>query len=203
MDFWQGVREGLLGAAWIEQLATVLGVTGVWLMMRQIIWAFPVGMVQVSLFAWVCWHGRLYSEVVLQGVFLAVLLYGWIHWARGGSADQPLPVTTLSSRGRVGCAGAVILLWLGWGTLMHRYTDAAFAYADALVLASSVVAQVLQARKKLENWLGWVLANTVAVGVFWLKGWYWFTLLYAIFWLMAWGGWAEWRRSLRVREAAT
>ena len=196
-EFWQGIREGWLGAAWAEQLATLLGVTGVWLMMRQIIWAFPVGLVQVTLFAWVCWQGRLYSEVVLQGVFFAALVYGWVHWVRGGTQAQPLPVTTLSGRTRGAVLVVILLVWVGWGTAMHRYTDADLAYADAFVLACSIVAQWLQARKKLENWIGWLVANTVAVGVFWLKGWYWFTFLYAVFWIMAWGGLAEWRRSMR------
>ena len=81
---------------------------------------------------------------------------------------------------------------------MERWAGADLAYADAGVLALSVASQWLQARKKLENWLGWVAANTLGVGVFWVKEWYWFALLYVIFWGMAVAGWVAWRRSMRT-----
>ena len=95
-------------------------------------------------------------------------------------------------------AGAV--LTAGWGTLMHRTTDAALPYWDAFILIFSLIAQWLQARKKLECWPGWLLVNTVAIGVYWVKDLRLTAGLYAIFWLMALWGWREWHRSMK--EAA-
>ena len=93
---WQDVVAGALGAGWLEQLATVLGVVFVWLAMRESLWNFPVGLVQAAIFGWVCFEGRLYSETVLQGFFCVAMIYGWWHWARGGRDDQPLAVQRLS-----------------------------------------------------------------------------------------------------------
>lgn len=198
---WQAMIEGATGASPAEQVATVLGVLGVWLMIRQVVWTFPVGLVQVSIFGWVCFEGRLYSETVLQGIFFAALVYGWVHWTRGRTEEAPLPVTVLRGRARAGWVGATLGVWLGWGWLMER-AGADLAYADALVFAVSVASQWLQARKKLENWLGWLVANTVAVGVFWTKEYYWFAVLYGIFWFMAAGGFMAWRKSMREQGEA-
>lgn len=198
-EVWAGVWAGLLGASALEQVATVLGVFGVGLMVRQNVGTFPVGLVQVTIFGWVCWQGQLYSEAVLQGVFFGALVYGWWYWTRGRSEAVPtLPVTMLSRRERWAWGVGVVVLWAMWGTVMERWAGADLAYADAGVLALSVASQWLQARKKLENWLGWVAANTLGVGVFWVKEWYWFALLYVVFWGMAVAGWVAWRRSMRT-----
>lgn len=193
----------MAGASWLEQIATILGVAGVWLMMRQNIRTFPVSLVQVAIFGYVCFEGRLYSETVLQGMFFVALVYGWVHWTRGHSRENPLPVVWLAHRARLFWMVTVVAVWAVWGAVMFRL-GAALAYADAFVFATSVVSQWLQARKALDNWLGWVVANTVAVIVFWLKQYYWFAALYLLFWFMAWGGFFAWRRTMvrpRAEEA--
>ncbi|MBL9214140.1 MAG: nicotinamide mononucleotide transporter [Opitutaceae bacterium] len=185
-------------SAW-EIAGTALGVLGVWLMIRRNLWAFPVGMAQVVIFGWVCYGQRLYSETVLQAMFFAALAHGWWHWRHPEAGRTERPVGTLPPRARAAWVGGTLLLWLAWGTVMHRATDAALPYADAFVFAASVASQWLQARKLLENWPGWLVANTAAVAVFTVKELYLFAGLYAGFWVMAVWGWCEWRRS---REAA-
>lgn len=194
----QQVIDGALDATWPEQVATVLGLLGVWLALRESLWNFPVGLVQVAIFGWVCFRGRLYSDAVLQVVFGLALAYGWRHWARGAGADRPMPVQRLSAREQAGWVAGTLVLWAAWGTAMHRFTDAVLPYGDGFVFASSVASQWLQSRKALENWIGWIIANTVAMGVFWIKGFYWFSVLYFIFWLMAWWGLRSWLHSWKA-----
>lgn len=182
-------------SAW-EIIGTVLGVIGVLLMIRRSLWAFPVGLAQVVIFGWVCFHSRLYSETVLQGMFFVSLAHGWWHWSHPGTGRPELPVTRLSAAARAGWVGGAIGLWLVWGFVMQRL-GAALAYADAFVFAVSAVSQWLQARKHIENWPGWLVANTAAVTVFVAKGLHLFAGLYLIFWFMALWGWRDWRRSMK------
>ena len=182
-----------------EIMGTVLGVIGVRLMIRQELWGWPVGLVQVGIYAWVFYGAKLYSDTILQILFFALQIYGWRHWARGGTADSAraggLPVTGLSPTARVGwlVVGAGLTSAWGWG--MHRLTDAALPWWDAFILIFSLIAQWLQARKKWECWLGWLLVNTVAVGVYWVKDLRLTSGLYLIFWGMSLWGWREWRQS--------
>lgn len=67
----------------LELSGAVIGVIGVWLMIRQRVAAWPVGLVQVVLYAWIFFQARIYSSALLQGVFFVILLYGWWHWWRG------------------------------------------------------------------------------------------------------------------------
>ncbi len=178
-----------------EIIGTVLGVIGVWLMIRQNILGWPVGLVQVAVYTWVFFDARLYSDALLQVAFFLIQGYGWWHWWRGGTVAHELPVTRLGAAATAGAIAAGAVLTAGWGTLMHRTTDAALPYWDAFILIFSLIAQWLQARKKLENWPGWLLVNTVAVGVYWAKDLRLTAGLYVIFWLLALWGWREWRRA--------
>lgn len=179
-----------------EILGTVLGVAGVWLMIRQHLWAWPVGMVQVAIYAWVFFDAKLYSDAILQVFFFGVLAYGWWHWWRGiGSAQAALPVTRLTWRGRVGWLAVGAVATAIWGELMRRTTDAALPHWDAFILMFSLIAQWLQARKRIENWAGWMVVNVVAVGVYWAKDLRLTAGLYVLFFALAVAGHIAWRRT--------
>jgi nicotinamide mononucleotide transporter len=191
----------MIGASLLEQIGTVLGIVGVGLMIRRNLLAFPVGLIQVSIFGYVCFEGRLYSETVLQSIFFVALAYGWWHWTHSGEETEfDLPIQQLSPLETLGWTASTLLLWAAWGTAMDRLTNAALPYWDAFVFSFSVVSQWLQARKVLANWIGWMIANTVAIGVFWTKEYYWFAVLYALFWLMALGGLRAWTKAWRKQN---
>ena len=127
----QQILDGALSATWPEQVATVLGVVGVWLAMRESLWNFPVGLGQVAIFGWVCFGGKLYSETLLQVFFFGALAYGWWHWQHAGSdGTQPLAVQRLSLRESARWTAGTLALWGVWGTGMARWTDAALPYWD-------------------------------------------------------------------------
>jgi len=188
-------------SAW-EIIGTVLGVIGVWLMIRQNIWGWPVGLVQVAVYAWVFFLAKLYSDTILQVAFFLIQAYGWWHWSRGrqaygGQGRPSLPVTRLSGAAIVGWVAVGAVLTAGWGWFMHRNTDAALPWWDAFILVFSLIAQWLQARKNLENWPAWLVVNTVAMGVYWAKDLRLTSGLYLIFWGMALWGWRAWWRTMQ------
>ncbi|MEZ5277273.1 MAG: nicotinamide riboside transporter PnuC [Opitutaceae bacterium] len=198
----ESIWQGMIGASALEQVGTVLGIIGVGLMIRRKIWAFPVGLIQVAIFGWVCFEGKLYSETVLQGIFFAALAYGWWHWTHpDGREVQELPIQRLTSVQALAWSAGTLLLWGVWGSAMARLTNAALPYWDGFVFAASVASQWLQARKVLANWIGWLIANTVAIGVFWTKEYYWFAVLYGIFWCMSLGGLKAWLKAWKEQES--
>lgn len=186
-----------------EIIGTGLGIVGVWLMIRQNIWGWPVGLVQVAVYAWVFYGAKLYSDAILQVFFFAIQAYGWWHWLRNKhtASHSDLPVTRLRAEEIATWIAAGAVVSAGWGEFMRRTTDAALPHWDAFILVFSLIAQWLQARKVLECWTGWVVVNTVAIGVYWAKDLRLTSGLYLVFWLMALWGWRAWRRTMR--EAVT
>jgi nicotinamide mononucleotide transporter len=197
IDILLNIWDAIIGASWYEQLATILGLVGVGLTIRQSIWNFPIGLVQVVLSGVVFYQAKLYADMKLQGFFFIVLAYGWWHWAQPGENRTVLPVTRMSVAGRIGCVVAGLVGAFLWGWYLYKNTDAAMPFRDAFIASFSILSQWLQARKKLENWIGWMVVNLAAIAVYWMAGLYWFAVLYALFFVLALGGHFEWLKSYR------
>jgi nicotinamide mononucleotide transporter len=185
-----------------EVVGVITGVLGVWLTTRQKIWCWPVGIVSVACFVAVFFGAKLYGAMVLQGVYILLLAYGWHAWSRGGGGHTALKVT----RVRPGLAAALAAvgavasaaggLWLG------ARTDEALPWLDGFTTSFSLVAQWMQARKLLENWLVWVVVDLAYVGMSLSQG---LTLtagLYAVYVGLAALGFRDWRRSMAAEALA-
>src|SRR5688500_13851736 len=123
----------------IEWLATGFGVACVILTIRESIWCWPTGLVQVLLFVFVFLEARLYSDVVLHVIYVILQIYGWHAWLRGGDAGEALRVSRLAPRALltwlvVGVVGTVTV-----GTLMRRVSDCAYEYRVAAIISFHVV----------------------------------------------------------------
>jgi nicotinamide mononucleotide transporter len=186
----------------LEIIGAVLGVIGVWLMIRRNVWGWPVGIVQVALYAWIFYTAKLYSDAVLQIFFFVLQIYGWWFWLHGGEQRHEPRITRLGKRALAGWIAAGVGLTAAHGWAMAHFTDAALPWWDAFILIFSLIAQWLQARKHIECWAGWILVNVVAVGVYWVKDLRLTSALYLVFLGMALAGYLAWRRAIRVRRVA-
>jgi nicotinamide mononucleotide transporter len=198
-EIWRSILAGFAEASLLDRANLVLGIAGVALMIRRSLWAFPVGLVAVTLQGVLFWRAKFYADALLQIFFFWTLAWGWWRWTRGRGDAPELPVTTLGWRARaltVALAGAGTL---AWAQIARTWTDAPMPFRDAFIAAFSVAAQVLQARKNLENWHLWLVVNAVAVTAYWSAALAYTAFLYAIYLVMAVLGWVAWRRQLRAR----
>ncbi|MBK5971184.1 MULTISPECIES: nicotinamide riboside transporter PnuC [Thiorhodovibrio] len=186
----------------IEAIAVIFGFLCVWLIIRQNIWCWPTGLVQVVLYLFIFSQVKLYSDMLLHGIYVVMQLYGWHWWLHGGHDRDRLPVTRLSAAGLSAWALLAAAASLGWGHLMATQTDAALPYADAFTTVASLVAQWLLARKKLESWLFWIAVDLAAIVIYYSKTLYLTSGLYAAFLVMAVFGLLAWHRSQREPQAA-
>jgi nicotinamide mononucleotide transporter len=177
----------------IELIAAALGLVSVWLTVRQNIWCFPIGIVMVALYAYVFYEAKLYSDMLLQLIYVVLQVWGWYQWKKGDE-QQNLPITWLNNGQRLLALATVLLATAALGTFMFRQTDAAFPYIDASLTATSLVAQGLMTYKKIENWVLWIIADIVYVFVYWQRDLPITAVLYAIFLVMASVGLYEWIR---------
>ena len=182
----------------LEWVAVAFGVVSVWLTVRQNPWCWPLGMVNVALFAVLFWRERLYADASLQLVYVAVCAYGWWAWVRGGPGEGPLRVSRAPRRASFLLLGAGLLLAAVLGLTLKRATDAALPFWDAGTTAFSLIAQWMQARKWLENWILWIVVDVLYVGMYLTKGLHLTAGLYAAFVGLAVLGLREWTRTVRA-----
>ncbi len=184
----------MTGSRKIEIIAVLLGLANITLLIRRSIWNYPFGIVMVTLYAWIFFEAKLYSDALLQPFFFVVQIYGWYYWLKGRGDDGLVVVRRLSVNQAIGYGVAALIGIFAWGTLMARCTDASFPYWDASILGLSIVAQFLLARRRLENWLVWIAVDLLAIGLYWTKDLYPTAALYFLFLILATVGYFNWRR---------
>jgi nicotinamide mononucleotide transporter len=184
----------------LEIVANAFTAAAIWLAGRNSLHTWWTGIVGCALFGALFFESRLYADVTLQAFFVATGLIGWWRWRRGeGTHERPITHagTRLVALALIGGAATA----LGYGLLLHRFTDAYAPFADSVVLSFSVVGQLLMMGRRIENWAFWLLVNTVAVPLYASRGLHLTAALYAAYWLNAVVAWRHWHR-LQQRQAS-
>lgn len=185
----------------LEIIAVMLGIANVGLLVRRSIWNYPFGMAMVALYFVIFREARLYGEAALQIFFFVVQGWGWWLWARAGGLSRMVAVEWMSWRARGIALALVAASSIGIGWAMARFTDAAMPYADATIAGASVVAQVLLAMRRVENWALWVAIDVLSIGVYLARGLNLTAGLYVVFLVLAIAGYKQWAKAARDGEA--
>lgn len=155
------------------------------------------GIIGCLMFAWLFYQARLYADVTLQVFFIVTSLYGWWHWRRG-EQGQPAPIRRSTLRDVSLWSLCAVLAALGYGALLHQFTNAYAPFLDSLVLTFSILAQFLLMRRRIETWYCWLIVNTIAVPLFLSRDLHLTAAFYSAYWINAWVGLACWRTKLDV-----
>ena len=185
----------------LEIIAVVLGLANIGLLVRRSIWNYPFGMAMVALYFVIFHEARLYGEAWLQVFFFVVQGWGWWLWARAGGLSRMVSVTWMGWQARAAALVLVATSSLGIGWAMATYTNAALPYADAAIAGASVVAQVLLAMRRVENWALWIAIDVLSIGVYIDRELYLTAGLYAAFLVLATAGLVAWAKAARSGEA--
>jgi nicotinamide mononucleotide transporter len=186
-----------------ELLAFVTGAWGVWLVVRNNPWNWPIGVANSAFFVALFWEARLFFDMGLNVFYVASGLWGWWIWQYGGERRTEKPIGSVGAREALAMVGAGLLLtlvmWHG-GILIE---DAA-PFLDALTTGLSVVAQWLLMRRLIESWYAWIAVDDlIYVPLYLSRGLPLTAVLYALFLLLCLRGLVEWRATVRRQRAAT
>lgn len=187
----------------LEWAAVLTGFACVWLAARESLWNFPVAIVSCGLYVLVYYRSQLYADSNLQIFFILMNFYGWYEWRFGGQNRAALVVSRARAGEWAGLLGFVLLFTIGYGYYLAHFTDDALPHWDSFTTGGSMAGQYLLMRKRLENWLVWILVDVIYVPILWYKHLYPTSGLYALYLGLAVYGYLEWRRARRPAPSAT
>jgi nicotinamide mononucleotide transporter len=182
---------------WIELAGFVTGGLCVWLVVREHIWNWPIGLANYVFFFLLFWRGRLFADAGLQVIYFGLGVYGWWNWLHGGVRGGELTIRRATRTEWLLLAAAVPVATLGLREILLIARGAA-PFWDSLTTVLSLAAQTLQTRKRLEHWAIWILADVIYIPLYLSRQLPLTAVLYFIFLLMCVAGWREWLRRYRA-----
>jgi nicotinamide mononucleotide transporter len=185
----------------LEIAGFATGALSVWLAVRQNPWNWPVGVANALCFFALFLRARLYGDMALQVLFMAICLLGWYRWLFGGEGHSRLGVTRITTTNAVGYAALGVAATAVFTPYLRSIGDAS-PLLDALTTVLSVEAQYLMTRKVIEHWLVWMAADVIYIWLYAERGLYLTSLLYVLFFAMCVAGWRDWWRDMSQRPAA-
>ena len=186
----------------LEILATVFGFWSVVAYVRESVWSWPTGLVNVALYILLFWNARLYGDTGLQVVYVVLQCYGWWQWVRGGDQHGQLHITRTSPRLWWTLGIISIVLYVPMGLFLGHFTDTDVPWWDTAPTVTSLIAQWMISKKKLENWWIWIATDLVYIPLYCYKHLYLTAGLYAVFLGLCIIGWRTWTRTYRSSAAA-
>jgi nicotinamide mononucleotide transporter len=182
---------------WFEITGMVLAIVGVWFTALEKIINWPIGIVSCIIYGILFYNAGIYADAVLQVFFIVSGVYGWYLWAKGKNKSNGLPITSIPVKTLLILTGLAIPCVFGMAFILHRYTSSTIPYFDAVTTVLSLIATFMAAKKHIENWLVWILADLIYVAEYFIKDLYPTAVLYIIFTGLALYGYVEWRIHLK------
>lgn len=180
----------------LEIIAVMAGLLNVYLAARASLWNWFFGIITVSLYAIIFFHSKLYADMSLQFIFLALQFYGWYQWLHGGNHHAALEVRKADNKIYLTALIATLTLYTVIAYVLKNYTDSTTIAIDSFTTALSLVAQWMMSKKWIENWWLWMLVDVISIRMYLIKHLYFTTGLYALFFIICMLGYFTWRRYL-------
>lgn len=186
------------GMSCLELVAVLFGIAGVWLSVYEKISNWPVGIVNVSLYAVLFYQQKLYANAGLQIFYLGVSIYGWYAWVY--AKQTQLVVKHTPRRMALPLAGATLAIWVLLTAATHL-AGGTMPLVDSGTTAVSLVAEWMLARKLVENWSVWIAVDAIYLFMFIADSLYLTAINYAVYFVLAVMGYRDWKRLARVAIA--
>lgn len=200
----------------LEFIATFCGVVSVILVGRGNILAYPIGLISTALYVYLLWEWQLFGDMMINAYYSIMSIYGWINWSAHKNNDVAIIETTTKKEWFIS-TWIIIATFIFVGVVyyfkpfinnnfsfddinlgFHHYTLT--DYTDIFTTALFLVAMWLMAKRKIEHWLIWIVADAISIPLYFSKGLFFTSLQYVIFTIIAIISYRSWQQLLKKQS---
>lgn len=193
----KGFENGLQQMTWLEAIAVFFGVASVYYSMKENIWVFPTGIISTVIYVYICLQVGLYADMGINAYYFGMSVYGWYIWAKPTPKGNVLPVTWMDRKEILGTLLLFVVFYGLIATTLIQFTDSNVPYWDSFTTSSAFVGMYLMAKKKVENWIAWIITDLVSVPLYFYKGLILTSFQFLFFTVLAVLGLIVWMKSAR------
>lgn len=191
-------KDYTTAAVFLEMIAVFFGLWSVWCAKKDNILVFPTGLMNTAIYVYLLWQWDLWGDMMINGYYFVMSIYGWYHWTRRKETTVEFPISILTKH-------EIVTAWIIFiGTLFFVATvylffnkfTAWYVYLDTFITGIFFVGMWLMAKRKIENWILWIIGDLLSIPLYFLKGYTFTSFQYVVFTIIAYYGYLEWKSTL-------
>ncbi len=185
----------------LEITAVVFGIISVLFARKNNILVYPTGLISTLIFIFILYNFKLYGEFIINIYYSVMSILGWYLWSRRNNGQEEFPISIMNSK-EYKISGLIFTATLLFIALVYHFFDKftdLTAYVDAFTTALFFVGMWLMAKRKIENWIVWIIADIISVPLYFYKGLTVSSLQFIVFTIIAILGYIEWKIFLQKK----
>ena len=198
-SIWQQFTENVIQTRWEEWLSTVLQIASVWYAKKNKVLVYPTGIIGVLLASYIYYFisdPPLYADAILNIYYFFMSIYGWYNWVQKKDEQLVFPISWCNKKELLIGVGIFVFFWGLIYYMLISMTNSNTPILDSLVSSTAVISMWWMAKRKMENWIAWIVSNIVAIPLNFYKGFMLFTVMYVLFLGLAVSGFKEWKKKI-------
>ena len=201
-EFFDGIIAGVRATSLLEWIAVAFGIASVVFSMLRRLLVYPTGIISVVIYIYIAFVYKLYADAGVNIYYFIMSVYGWYFWANGKQQNSQVVISANNSKENM-----FSLLILGTSLLiisqlLLRFTDSDVPYWDATTTSFAITGMWLMARKKIENWIAWIITDLISIPLYYHKGLFLTSFQFSVFTFLALWGYITWRKTLMNQKLA-
>jgi nicotinamide mononucleotide transporter len=182
----------------LEITAVIFGLLSVWYAKKDTILVFPTGLINTSIYVFLLWKWSLLGDMMINGYYFVMSIYGWYYWTRKKDNEVAYPISKISKKEKkrsilifIITVIFVIVVYL----IFNKFTNW-MSYVDTFITGIFFVGMWLMAKRKIENWIFWILGDLLSIPLYFAKGYTFTSIQYVLFTIIAIFGYLQWKKIL-------
>jgi nicotinamide mononucleotide transporter len=197
--------EGMKDTSLLEYVAVFTGIASVWFNWKENILVYPIGLINTIIYVYLSVKGHLFGEASVNFYYTVMSIYGWILWAKKDAQEHHVVVITSSTAKEwiqqlFFFAIFYVAIFFALSYIKKYFAPGAIPWADAFASASAYTGMWMMAKKKMEQWIWWIVTNAASVPLYFVKGFVFTSVYYFILLLMAVVGLIEWQKRKKLHS---
>lgn len=183
----------------LELVAIFFGLLSVWLAKKNNILVFPTGIINTAIYVFLLWKWNLLGDMIINFYYVIMSIYGWYHWSRKKDDVNQYKIAKSTKNELLYSLYifiATVVVVIGVYLFFNKFTHWT-SYVDTFVTGIFFSGMWLMARRKIENWLFWIVGDIISIPMYFVKGYTFTSIQYLIFTIIAIYGYQEWKKKLQ------
>ena len=182
----------------LEITGVVFGLLSVWYAKKDNVLVFPTGLVSTFIYAYLLWKWELLGDSMINVYYFIMSIYGWYHWTRKKGDTVEFPIAVMTNKEKV-TSIIIFVATLVFVIIVYLYFNkftSWYSYIDTFLTAIFFVGMWLMAKRKIENWIFWIIGDVISIPLYFAKGFTFTSFQFLIFTIIAVYGYLEWKKTL-------